>query len=107
MIGTLKSKALVLLMGAVSVVLLCNTVIGCSAGEDAKVEESFDVVIVGGGISGLSNAFFLRDECDIVVLEKEQKAGGRILSGEHRGTAYARGAEYIGSDISHIRFLMP
>jgi oxygen-dependent protoporphyrinogen oxidase len=45
------------------------------------------VIIIGGGISGLSTAWLLRDkanaagiELDISLLEKEQQAGGKIKS---------------------------
>jgi oxygen-dependent protoporphyrinogen oxidase len=45
------------------------------------------VIIIGGGISGLSTAWLLRDkarasgkELDITLLEKEERAGGKIWS---------------------------
>jgi len=38
-----------------------------------------DVVIVGGGIAGLSAAWELRDR-DVVVLEASDRAGGRMWS---------------------------
>ena len=42
-----------------------------------------DVVVIGGGIAGLASAWRLRNR-DIVVLESEQRVGGRIRS-ERRG----------------------
>ena len=39
------------------------------------------LVIIGGGISGLSLAYFLlehKPSLDIIVLESEKKAGGKI-----------------------------
>ena len=42
-----------------------------------------DVVVVGGGIAGLSAAWALRD-LDVVVLEASDRVGGRIRS-ERRG----------------------
>ncbi len=45
-------------------------------------------VIVGGGISGLSLAYFLlnrRPSLDIIVLEAEKKAGGKIWTDKVNG----------------------
>ena len=47
------------------------------------VPERAEVVVVGGGIAGLSAAWELRDR-DVVVLESEPRAGGRLMS-ERRG----------------------
>ncbi|MBU7016998.1 MAG: FAD-dependent oxidoreductase [Theionarchaea archaeon] len=65
-------------------------------------EPVYDVIIVGAGISGLSAAFSLQDYT-IKVLEKNDKVGGRILSGSYKGVAYAKGAEYIGKPEGLLR----
>jgi oxygen-dependent protoporphyrinogen oxidase len=46
------------------------------------------IVIIGGGISGLSLAYFLLEQkpsLDIVVLESEKKAGGKIWTDKAGG----------------------
>ncbi|HET9625857.1 MAG TPA: FAD-dependent oxidoreductase [Kofleriaceae bacterium] len=50
-----------------------------------------DVVIIGGGVSGLCAAHDLRDR-RILVLEKEPRPGGRVLTRQHGDVAYDLGA---------------
>jgi len=52
-----------------------------------------DIVIVGGGISGLSTAWFLRDQ-DFLLLEKEGHWGGNAYLEEYAGQAFATGSAY-------------
>jgi protoporphyrinogen oxidase len=65
-------------------------------------EQVYDVIIVGAGISGLSAAYSLQDYT-IKVLEKNDRVGGRILSGSYKGVTYAKGAEYIGKPEGLLR----
>ncbi len=54
---------------------------------------TYDVVIVGAGLSGLMAAYELRD-WDILVLEKEGRSGGRILTRSRGGVSYDLGAVF-------------
>lgn len=60
-----------------------------------RSDKTYDVIIVGAGIAGLTAAFYLTDY-DLLLLEKEQQVGGRTTSGQYQGLSYARGTEYLG-----------
>ena len=63
----------------------------------AKRAEKFPVVIVGGGIAGLSAAWRLhkRGFTDFVLLEMNQQAGGNARWGQNEVTAYPWAAHYV------------
>ncbi len=61
------------------------------------VSARHDVVIVGGGISGLSAAYFLKDR-DYLLLEKDDHFGGNAYIEEFEGQAYATGSAFITTD---------
>jgi len=52
-----------------------------------------DVVIVGGGVAGLSAAYFLRGK-DWLLLEKENHFGGNAYQEEFDGQPFSTGAAY-------------
>jgi len=52
-----------------------------------------EVAIIGGGMAGLSAAYFLRHK-DFLLLEKEDHFGGNAYQEEFAGQAYSTGAAY-------------
>jgi monoamine oxidase len=52
-----------------------------------------DIVIVGGGVAGLSAAYFLRGK-EWLLLEKEPQFGGNALQEEFEGQPFATGSAY-------------
>jgi glycine/D-amino acid oxidase-like deaminating enzyme len=75
-----------------------------------KRTERFPVVIVGGGIAGLSAAWRLskRGFTDFVLLEMNPQAGGNARWGENEITAYPWAAHYVpvpGRKAEYVREL--
>ena len=76
----------------------------------AKRVEKFPVVIVGGGIAGLSAAWRLRKRgfTDFVLLEMNEQPGGNARWGENEITAYPWAAHYVpvpGPRATYVREL--
>jgi monoamine oxidase len=56
-----------------------------------------DIVIVGGGVAGLSAAYFLRAK-DFLLLEKEGHFGGNAYQEEYGGQPFCTGSAYAYRD---------
>ncbi len=61
------------------------------------VSKRYDVVIVGGGVSGLTSAYLLRDK-DFLLIEKEPHWGGNSYLEEYSGVPYATGGAFIDEE---------
>src|SRR5579872_4644683 len=61
------------------------------------VSKHFEVVIVGGGVSGLSAAYLLRDH-NLLLLEKEPHWGGNAYEMNYNGAYYSTGAAFLVSE---------
>ena len=78
-----------------------STTMGLSSLNSEKTH-IYDVVIIGGGMSGLTAAHLMKNH-NILLLEKENVPGGRILGGEWEGFHYPMGASYTGKPDSEMR----
>src|SRR4029077_10538872 len=58
-----------------------------------------DVVIVGGGMSGLTAAYLLQKR-DFLLLEKEPHFGGNAYLMEYQGQAYATGSAFADNEVA-------
>ncbi len=66
-----------------------------SVGRAIADTELKDTVIIGGGISGFTAAYLLRER-DVLLLEAQPGFGGRTISGIHNDWYYPEGTEYLG-----------
>jgi phytoene dehydrogenase-like protein len=95
-------------------------IVGASAGLGHRLRDGFkpevkdanwktvDVVIVGGGVAGLSAARRLKQQGidDFVLLELEDKLGGTSVSGSSKLVEYPWGAHYLPAPLSHNKPLV-
>ena len=67
------------------------------------VSKRHEVVIVGGGVSGLSAAYFLQTH-DFLLLEKEAHWGGNATLGDYEGQPFCTGSafDYAGTASDHL-----
>ena len=73
---------------------ICHQVRDGKAFARPAVSARHDIVIVGGGVSGLSAAYLLQHR-DILLLEKEPHWGGNAYLMDYNGTPYATGSAFL------------
>lgn len=74
--------------------LICHQVRDGKIFSRPPVSARHDVVIVGGGVSGLTAGYLLR-QSDFLLLEKEPHWGGNSYLMEYQGNAYATGGAFL------------
>ena len=72
---------------------ICHQVRAGKSFAEQPVAKRHEVVIVGGGVSGLSAAYFLRDH-DFLLLEKEPHWGGNAYREDYHGQGFATGSAF-------------
>jgi len=74
--------------------------------DNAGIEETlYDTVIMGGGIAGLTAAYMLRDK-HILLLEREDRFGGRVLSEKVNEATNNIGTQFFAEeDTSFVRLV--
>lgn len=76
---------------------ICHTLRDGKFFSSPPVEARHDVVIIGGGVSGLTAAYMLRHR-DCLVLEKEPHWGGNAYTMEYQGIPYPTGCAFLPND---------
>jgi len=67
------------------------------------MKDTYDAIVVGGGIAGLTCAAYLcRNEISTLLVEKQEKPGGLVSTFWHEGFAFDAGARaFVNSGILH------
>ena len=74
--------------------------------DNVGIEETlYDTVIIGGGIAGLTAGYMLRDK-NILLLEQEDRFGGRVFSEKVNGATNNIGTQYFGVEDSSFLHLI-
>lgn len=68
-------------------------------------EKLYDTVIIGGGIAGLTTGYMLRDK-NILLLEKDHRFGGRVLSEKVHEATNNIGTQFFGVEDSSFNHLI-
>ena len=63
----------------------------------SDLDKTYDVIIIGAGVSGLEAAhqLHLKGIDNVVILEKNDRIGGRVWSVDYNGTCIEKGASWI------------
>lgn len=79
------------------ILLLCPTLLASCSKDDENISPNGKtVVVIGGGISGLAAAKKLKEKgFTVIVLEAQEKTGGRIRTDRSLGVAFDEGASWI------------
>jgi monoamine oxidase len=72
---------------------ICHQVRDNHQFERPESSKKADIVIIGGGVAGLSSAYFLKGK-DWLLLEKEDHFGGNAYQEEYEGQPFATGSAY-------------
>ncbi|MCF8069877.1 MAG: FAD-dependent oxidoreductase [Desulfobacterales bacterium] len=73
--------------------------------DQLRKEELYDAVIIGGGIAGLCAAYKLRDK-NVLLLEEEDRFGGRVMSEQVNDTWYNIGTQYVNEEKNDFNQLL-
>jgi len=78
---------------------ICHQVRDLIAFDLPRVSAAHDLIIVGGGMSGLTAAY-LSPNLDWLLLEKEPDFGGNAYMMDFRGAAYGTGSAFVESPVA-------
>lgn len=98
----MKIKSRIWLL-VIALVLVGALVYYWSAGQKSNIGKHHKVIVVGGGISGLTSALTLaQNGVDVVLLEKESRVGGRMEAVNFDGVSCNIGTVWVNANFSSL-----
>jgi monoamine oxidase len=90
------------LKGLPLLLLTPTLLVSCDEDDEDTISNGKTVVVIGGGISGLAAAKKLKEKgFTVIVLEAQEKVGGRMRTDRSLGVAFDEGASWIHGPIGN------
>lgn len=75
---------------------VCHSVRDGTRFHKGAIKETFDVVVIGAGVSGLTSAYKLKERFTVKIIEKENRTGGAAKRGNWKNIYYSFGTADTG-----------
>lgn len=81
---------------SISYMMFLSSIVGCKEKEMLQINTNKKILIIGAGIAGLAAAKYFKERgVEVVLIEAQEKVGGRLRTDRSVGVAFDEGASWI------------